>query len=180
MFLPRSVSLRIRICRGRTGYTAAGGRKTSTREKSRGETDVRAGYVRSVPRDFRVWSRSKLVGQSLSALCTSSLENVATVRGLHSLSEAMLLLSLALLRLVSSEHFGIPPSRFAVEAVFCRSDRHRNSANESQSARHLPLYYTRKALICQGFFETFFNFAPTFPNFVQINLPRSRFQPHPR
>ena len=55
---------------------------------------------------FFVWSRSKLVGQSLSALCTSSLENVATVRGLHSLSEAMLLLSLTLLRLVSSEHFG--------------------------------------------------------------------------
>jgi hypothetical protein len=46
----------------------------------------------------------KLVGQSLSALCTSSLENVATVSGLHSLSEAMLLLSLTLLRLVSSEH----------------------------------------------------------------------------
>ena len=157
-----------------------GEKKTSIREKSRGKTDVRAGYVRSLPRDFRIWSRSKLVGQSLSALGTSSLENVATVRGLHSLSEAMLLLSLALLRLVSSEHFGIPPSRFAVEAVFCRSDRHRNSANESQSARHLPLYYTRKALICQGFFETFFDFAPTFPNFVQINLPRSRFQPHPR
>ena len=48
----------------------------------------------------------KLVGQSLSALGTSSLENVATIRGLHSLSEAMLLLSLTLLRLVSSEHFG--------------------------------------------------------------------------
>ena len=58
----------------------------------------------------------KLVGQSLSALGTSSLENVATIRGLHSLSEAMLLLSLTLLRLVSSEHFRLPPSRFAVGA----------------------------------------------------------------
>ena len=96
----------------------AGAKKTAIREKSRGKTDVRAGYVRSLPRDFRIWSRSKLVGQSLSALGTSSLENVATVRGLHSLSEAMLLLSLALLRLVSSEHFGIPPSRFAVGAIF--------------------------------------------------------------
>ena len=46
------------------------------------------------------------VGQSLSALCTSSLENIATVSGLHSFSEAMLLLSLTLLRLVGSEHFG--------------------------------------------------------------------------
>ena len=59
-----------------------------------------------------------LVRQSLSALCTSSLEYVSAVCGLHSLSEAMLLLSLALLRLVSSEHFGLPPSRFAVGAIF--------------------------------------------------------------
>ena len=71
------------------------------------------------PRVFRNHGlHPKLVGQSLSALGTSSLENVATVRGLHSLSEAMLLLSLALLRLVSSEHFGLPPSRFAVGAIF--------------------------------------------------------------
>ena len=46
----------------------------------------------------------KLVGQSLSALCTSSLEYVSAVSSLHSLSEAMLLFSLTLLRLVSSQH----------------------------------------------------------------------------
>ena len=73
------------------------------------------GLVLSIPRVFRNHGIiPKLVGQSLSALSTSSLENLATVRGLHSLSEAMLLLSLALLRLVSSGHFGIPPSKFAV------------------------------------------------------------------
>ena len=55
---------------------------------------------------FSIWGCPKLVGQSLSALGTSSLENFATIRGLHSLSEAMLLLSLTLLRLVGSEHFG--------------------------------------------------------------------------
>ena len=60
----------------------------------------------------------KLVGQSLSALCTSSLENVATVGGLHSLSEAMLLLSLTLLRLVSSEHFGYLLARLNCPRVF--------------------------------------------------------------
>ena len=76
-------------------------------------------YRPIIPRVFRNHGIDpKLVGQSLSALSTSSLENVATIRGLHSLSEAMLLLSLALLRLVSSEHFGIPPSRFAVGAIF--------------------------------------------------------------
>ena len=69
------------------------------------ETDNRIGSSH-LPRGFyEIWGRlTKLVGQSLSALCTSSLENVATIRGLHSLSEAMLLLSLTLLRLVSSEH----------------------------------------------------------------------------
>ena len=45
------------------------------------------------------------MSQSLSALCTSSLENVSAVSGLHSLAEAMLLFSLTLLRLVGSEHF---------------------------------------------------------------------------
>ena len=46
----------------------------------------------------------RLVGQSLSALCTASLQNGSAVRSLHSLSEAMLLFSLTLLRLISSEH----------------------------------------------------------------------------
>ena len=48
----------------------------------------------------------RLVGQSLSALCTSSLQNVSAVGSLHSLSETMLLLSLTLFGLVSSEHNG--------------------------------------------------------------------------
>ena len=51
----------------------------------------------------------KLVGKSLSALCTTSLENVSAVCGLHSLSEAMLLFSLTLFGLVSSEHSDAPP-----------------------------------------------------------------------
>ena len=53
---------------------------------------------------------TQLVGQSLSALGAATLEDVTTVSGLHSLSEAMLLFSLALLRLVGSEHFDLPPS----------------------------------------------------------------------
>ena len=48
----------------------------------------------------------RLVGQSLSALCTSSLQNVSAVGSLHSLSETMLFLSLTLFGLVSSEHNG--------------------------------------------------------------------------
>ena len=45
-----------------------------------------------------------LVGQSFSALCASSLEYVSAVSSLHSFSEAMLLFSLTLFGLVSSEH----------------------------------------------------------------------------
>ena len=46
----------------------------------------------------------RLVGQSLSALSAASLQNGSSVRSLHSLSEAVLLFSLTLFRLVSSEH----------------------------------------------------------------------------
>ena len=48
----------------------------------------------------------KLIGQSFSAFCTSSLENISTVGSSHSLSETMLLFSLTLFGLVSSEHIG--------------------------------------------------------------------------
>ena len=51
----------------------------------------------------------QLVGQSLSALCASSLEYVSAISSLHSLSEAVLLFSLTLFRLVSSEHRFAPP-----------------------------------------------------------------------
>ena len=49
---------------------------------------------------------TELVGQSLSAFCTSSLENVSAVGSSHSLSETVLLLSLTLFGLISSEHSG--------------------------------------------------------------------------
>ena len=56
------------------------------------------GFLLCVARD--------LVSQSLSAFCTSSLENVSAVSSSHSLSETVLLLSLTLFGLVSSEHGG--------------------------------------------------------------------------
>ena len=46
----------------------------------------------------------KSIGQSFSALCTSSLEYVSAVSSLHSLSETVFLFSLTLFRLISSEH----------------------------------------------------------------------------
>ena len=49
------------------------------------------------------------VCQSFSALCASSLEDISAVSGSHSLSEAVLFLSLTLFGLVSSEHVYAPP-----------------------------------------------------------------------
>ena len=52
---------------------------------------------------------SILVCETSSAFCASSLENFSTVSCSHSLSKAMLHLSLTFLRLVCSEHSIAPP-----------------------------------------------------------------------
>jgi len=49
-------------------------------------------------------ARDKLIGKALSAFCASSLEHLSAVSSCHSLSEAVLLLSLSFLGLVCSEH----------------------------------------------------------------------------
>ena len=46
----------------------------------------------------------KLISKSCSAFCASSLENLSAVSGSHSLSEAVLLLSVDLFGLICSEH----------------------------------------------------------------------------
>ena len=61
------------------------------------------------------WSRRQSVflygsiGQSFSALCASSFQNISAVGGFHSLSETVFLFSLTLFRLVSSQHRIAPP-----------------------------------------------------------------------
>ena len=45
------------------------------------------------------------ISQSFSAFCASSLQYVSAVCGSHSLSEAVLLLSLTLFGLIGSKHF---------------------------------------------------------------------------
>ena len=51
----------------------------------------------------------RLIGQSFSAFCASSLEDVSAVSSRHSLSEAVLLFSLTLFGLIGSEHLLAPP-----------------------------------------------------------------------
>ena len=48
--------------------------------------------------------QAKSGAELCSALCSAASENLAAVRGLHSLAEAVLLLALALLRLISTKH----------------------------------------------------------------------------
>jgi hypothetical protein len=56
---------------------------------------------------------AELVAQSLSALCTTASQNLAAVLGGHSLAEAVLLLSVQLLGLVSTlGHCGNLLSKF--------------------------------------------------------------------
>ena len=94
------------------------------------------------------------VSESLAALCTSSFENISAIGGLHSLAEAMLLLSLALFRLISSEHSTIPPCSMIgsgqPKAVF------RFLYNDG-------LYYIQFRRICQGFSEKNSSFRGFFP-----------------
>ena len=80
----------------------------------------------------------RLVGQSLSALCTSSLQNVSAVGSLHSLSETMLFLSLTLFGLVSSEHNGT--------SLILESEAYR--PKDTMHAFYSDaLYYKRKASV---------------------------------
>ena len=55
----------------------------------------------------RLFDRS--IGQSFSAFSASSLQYVSAVSSSHSLSEAVLFLSLTLFGLISSEHLLAPP-----------------------------------------------------------------------
>ena len=87
-----------------------------------------------------------LIGQSLSAFRASSLKNVSAVCSLHSLSEAMLLLSLKLLGLVSSEHF--------LHLLIDLSEAFRFSAILRFYTMTSSIIHT-KAPICQVFFEIF-------------------------
>ena len=62
-----------------------------------------------------------LVGRSIrqsdSTFCTSSLKDFSAVRGSHSLSEAVLLLSLTLFGLIGSKHLDAPPCEMVIGSV---------------------------------------------------------------
>ena len=89
------------------------------------------------------------IGQSLSAFSASSLKNVSAVGSSHSFSEAMLLLSLTLFGLVSSEHY-LHLLQTLSEAC-CFTATFTLLHNDG-------LYYTRKEGTLSRVFENFSSF----------------------
>ena len=71
------------------------------------------------------------IGELLSSLGAAASENLASVLGSHSLSEAVLLLALDLLRLIRSEHLFRPPYLIHREAL--------NNADISRQTSEFPL-----------------------------------------
>ena len=112
-----------------------------------------------VEADFRLPPRGIiLVRQSLSALCTSSLEYVSTVSGSHSLSEAMLSFSLALFGLIRSKH--LYNLLIVSKYYFLKLIRVRR-CSPLAAMPHFRFYTMTKYIIyysggvCQEFFEFF-------------------------
>ena len=114
----------------------------------------------------------RLVGQSLSALCTSSLQNVSAVGSSHSLSETMLFLSLTLFGLVSSEHNGT--------SLMLESEAYRPK-DTIHAFYSDSIYYKRNAsvlssvfLILGDFFAFFLILMQNYGVFSQKALPFHR------
>ena len=96
------------------------------------------------------------MSKSLSTFCAASLENVSSVSGLHSLSEAVLFLSLTLFGLVSSKHFFYLLDNW-IRKRFQRSnhvDRRGKQAKFTLLHNDI-LYYTRCICILSRGFQNF-------------------------
>ena len=102
------------------------------------------------------------IGESLSAFCTSSLENVSAVCSSHSLSETVLLLSLTLFGLISSEHGGTSLI-FGIGSV--------SDSNPMDAFYSDIVYYTRK----QGGLSSVFSILGK--NFRKFRKNQMKFRP---
>ena len=111
---------------------------------ARGEKRFIDGRCFYVGRLTLVLCNVKSIGQSFSALCASSLEYVSAISSFHSFSEAVLLFSLTLFRLIGSEHrmhlLCTKSEAFAFQQL--------NTLLHNDS-----VHYTRFISICQAFFK---------------------------
>ena len=93
-------------------------------------------------------NKHNLVSQSCSALCATSLEYFSAVSCSHSLSEAVLLLSLALFGLICSKHIRTSLQVYGkiIIFVFCR--------DRCPITHRHPLLYIPYPLFVKSFFKT--------------------------
>ena len=87
-------------------------------------------------------SCDRLIGEASSTLGASSLKNFSTVSGCHSLSEAMFLFSLSLLRLICSLHD-------STSFNFFKTSKNAFSAFIFAYSYESIIYYNLKKSICQ-------------------------------
>ena len=113
------------------------------------------------------------VGQSLSALCTTSLENCSAVCSFHSLSETVLLFSLTLFGLVSSEHFNAPPWEIRSEALLAGTIPTSIARAIYAFTQWHPLLYTKGYHFVKSFLKFFEKFWDFFHLYIEIVIPVS-------
>ena len=117
----------------------------------------------------------KSIGQSCSALSTSSLQDLSAVGSSHSLSEAVFDLSLALFRLVCSLHAVAPPSNdrhlfLSVVILFYRSRMPYPDGFTSYDTIYYTLFQGCLSRVLRKFLGNFQYFLREFNNFYGFFL----------
>ena len=102
------------------------------------------------------------MSKSLSTFCAASLENVSSVSGLHSLSEAVLFLSLTLFGLVSSKHFIYLLEDWIRKRFYRSNCSDRRGKQAKFTLLHNDIVYYTRYGTCLS--RTFLNFLSFFEN----------------
>ena len=104
----------------------------------------------------------RLICQSFSAFCASSLKNVSAVSSSHSFSEAVLFFSLSFFRLICSEHYchllGICSEACCFSAFFTL-------------LHNDIIYYKHKKAILSSVLSNFFDFSSIYNAIFQVFCP---------
>ena len=126
-------------------------KKQSAPVKTRkGRTVWKIKWERRPDGDLSPPRRPPSIGESCSALCASSLEDVSAVGSLHSFTEAVFLFALTLLRLICSKHILLHLLKRDRKFYFSRCLTDRNIISQNHG-------------FCQVFYATF-------DDFERINL----------
>ena len=107
-------------------------------------------------------THKRLISQSFSAFCASSLKNVSAVSSSHSFSKAVLFFSLSFFRLICSEHYchllGICSEACCFSAFFTL-------------LHNDIIYYKHKKAILSSVLSNFFDFSSIYNAIFQVFCP---------